>query len=640
MKISGFYLESTTNNRVRLDIDGNYPQNAVSGVVYFKNQNGGTDLLYWFIRKCKWDYAGNKGEGDINYLFWNDKTISNTSWYRKINFELNQSTKELKVTFSGGGHQALTATYKFNSEQFQDVKLEFDYQKGFTPTLTVKPKAIFKPAEIPTDAEFKALPDVLTIEEVFKRTGYLAHRTGKDNEITINAPAGTNPLDYEWGNAELHDVMQYQWSLYNQDPGMMALWTFITSRLKNLPNVAGRMFDTNNSNINGDTNKKPRQGCAIFYRQSIFNDNPVEWNEAAKFITTVHEIGHCFNLFHSFEKKMTNNGAGKPFNPWIPEEMVDTSATRSFMNYHSEYTGGGNYFKDFRYRFSDQEIFFMRHAPKWFIKMGEYDWGFNHASVEDYELTVKIDKPKNSYNFLEPVVVELQLKNISKEVKKIDRGILQNNHHTRLFLQKDEGEIKMLRPFNHDCIIPEYVSLKPGEIFNETFFVSADVTGWKITDPGKYTVRAVVEVDEKELISNVLDIRILHPSNREEDIAAQDYFTDGVARILNYDGSKYLTKENDVLKQIAERFATTNPEAALHAKIALLLPDTQYFNAVNTGKQGPLSFILHSPKIDAIEQLNVVLKNADLAVQTLTRMDYLNYNGIAKAQLKNHIDVS
>jgi len=61
-----------------------------------------------------------------------------------------------------------------------------------------------------------------------------------------------------------------------------------------------------------------------------------------------------------------------------------------------------------------------------------------------------------------------------------------------LFVQKGEnGPIEMLRAFNHDCIFPHKIDLQPGQMLSESIFVSADVCGWKISEPGTYYINYI-----------------------------------------------------------------------------------------------------------------------------------------------------
>ena len=124
-----------------------------------------------------------------------------------------------------------------------------------------------------------------------------------------------------------------------------------------------------------------RQGTAMFNDSFIKNApagdaNPAAWVRRMKFWTACHEIGHGFNLAHSWQKSLGT--------PWIP--LTNEPEARSFMNYPDGVQGGQNaFFSDFEFRFSDNELLFMRHAPERFVQMGNADWfdhhGFEQANV-------------------------------------------------------------------------------------------------------------------------------------------------------------------------------------------------------------------------------------------------------------------
>src|SRR5262249_50832203 len=96
--------------------------------------------------------------------------------------------------------------------------------------------------------------------------------------------------------------------------------------------LGGIMFD--------DMGAAQRQGCAIFANSFIADPppagdpNPVAFVERMKFWTACHEIGHTFNLAHSWQKSL-----GAPYgSPWVP--LVDDNESRTFMSYHYRVSGG------------------------------------------------------------------------------------------------------------------------------------------------------------------------------------------------------------------------------------------------------------------------------------------------------------
>ncbi len=91
------------------------------------------------------------------------------------------------------------------------------------------------------------------------------------------------------------------------------------------------------------------------------------------FWTAVHEMGHGFNLAHAWQKALGN--------PWIP--LANQPEARTFMNYPFNVAGGETaFFSDFRFRFTDDELVFMRHAPRRFVQVGNANWFDNHCIKE------------------------------------------------------------------------------------------------------------------------------------------------------------------------------------------------------------------------------------------------------------------
>jgi hypothetical protein len=181
-----------------------------------------------------------------------------------------------------------------------------------------------------------------------------------------------------------------------------------------------------------DIGPNHRQGTSIFIDSFISqppagDPNPAAWVDRTLFWTTCHEMGHAFNLAHSWQKSL-----GAPFGiPWIP--LLDEPEARSFMNYIDAVNGDQlAFFSDFAYRFSDQELLFMRHAPEQPVRMGDADWfdhhGFQEASVSAapaFDLTLRANRDAPGFEHMEPVILELKLKNITSDPKIVDRRLLE-----------------------------------------------------------------------------------------------------------------------------------------------------------------------------------------------------------------------
>ena len=165
--------------------------------------------------------------------------------------------------------------------------------------------------------------------------------------------------------------MQTFWSDFN-NVAQWSMWTFFAHRHDIGPGLGGIMFD--------DIGPNHRQGTAIFNDSFIStapagDPNPNAWVRRMQFWTGVHEMGHAFNLAHSWQKALGT--------PWIA--LQNDPEARSFMNYPFNVNGGqSQFFSDFDFRFTDPELLFMRHAPARFVQMGNADW-FDHHGFEQAE---------------------------------------------------------------------------------------------------------------------------------------------------------------------------------------------------------------------------------------------------------------
>jgi hypothetical protein len=249
------------------------------------------------------------------------------------------------------------------------------------------------------------------------------------------------------------------------------------------------------------------------------------------------------------------------------------------MNYPYFVSGGqAAFFFDFEFRFSDQELLFLRHAPEQFVQMGNAAW-FDHHGFEEaaataeptLQLELRVNREQARYEFMEPVWLELKLKNVGVQPRLVDADVLDADSLT-VILKKQGKEARQLVPFRQKCTQPVTKALMPGESLYGTVLASAGLNGWDVADPGTYTIQAAAHVGDEDVVSLPLDIRIAPPVSRDEEYVAGDLFDQGPARVLALGGTRFLDGANDVLQEIVERF----PERriSLHARMALGNPHT------------------------------------------------------------------
>ena len=548
---------------LRLDIDGRYPLMKASGTLY----SGLSMRIHWIANLEQRDtgiYAG--------YIWYKD---GDAAWLPHTNIEVKVTTswftsqRKATITFTGGGSPNRVRTYKWQSGYFHPNEFEYDTVAGTNAVTQINtgdhPN---RPASLATEN--------ISIETCFRRAGFDVKMSGGNNVIPI-AGAGADNL---WTDMEMHDAMQIYWLRF-ANKAQWSMWVLFAWQHAPVPslgitpdNLGGIMFDSIGPNH--------RQGTAIFNGSFIKNApdgdaSPAAWVRRMKFWTAVHEMGHAFNLAHSWQKSLGT--------PWIP--LTNQPEVRSFMNYPYRVSGGESaFFSDFDFRFSDEELLFMRHAPQRFVQMGNADWfdnhGFQQANASPnspYALEVRVHRTLDYFEFMEPVIVELKLTNRSSQPLLVNESLLNETDDMTVIIKKQGRLARQWRPFAQYCHHSNNKALAPGESLYSSLEIATGINGWDIAEPGVYTVQVALHMMNEDVVSNVLQVRVAPPRSREEEFWAQDFFTEDVGRVLAFKGSRYLDKANDTLHEVVERFS--NNRIAHHARTALGNPLTCNYKLLN-----------------------------------------------------------
>jgi hypothetical protein len=211
----------------------------------------------------------------------------------------------------------------------------------------------------------------------------------------------------------------------------------------------------------------------------------------------------------------------------------------------------------------------------------------------------------------------------------VDDDCLDHPEHMRVVIKKDNQPARELLPFAHYCRRAKKVVIEPGQARYGSLFASVGRTGWLISEPGDYTVQLALEHEGKAVISNGLRLRVLPPRKYEEEELAQDYFSEQVGRVLNFDGSQYLIKGNSALREVTDKLA--DRRVARHAKLALALPLARAYKLVefdmpSARRSESRGAIQVRPADDeATDVLASALANGQEAAETLGHIDYEYY---------------
>jgi hypothetical protein len=605
-------LPALDGEELRLDVDGRYPQMTASGSIPISP----VQRLHWI--------ATIHATGSHTYsggIWYKDPAVTPFG-YTTVDITVSSLLvlwRKAKVVFSGAGLKPRVRLFKFRSPYFHKVEVEYDSESPLVPVLHIDTCAHpNRPATLPCEN--------LTIRQVFQRSGF-------DTSISPNTSAVTGAPGGTWSDMEMHDAMIVFWSRFANLP-QWALWTFFANQHDFGSDLGGIMFD--------DIGPNHRQGTAIFY-DSFISDPPPPTDPHVnpyiarnRFWTAVHEMGHAFNLAHSWQKSL-----GAPFGtPWIP--LADEPEARSFMNYPYGVAGGETaFYADFEYRFTDQELLFMRHAPERFVRMGDAAWfdnhGFEQARVQAapaLSLELRVNRATPVFEFLEPVMVELKLKNTSSQPQVVDDNILTTLDGITIALKRQGSPARQFLPFAQYCMKAAAKVLQPNEAMYGSVYVTAGLNGVDVAEPGRYILQAALHRTEGDIVSRPLLLRVAPPRGFEEEVVAQDFFTDEVSRVLAFDGSRVLGEANKVLRDVVERLGARR--VAKHARVPLGLsvaePAKVLTIAAGTeraaGGAAPRKTIKvessHPERAEA-ELKAALMTNPDVAAESLGHIDYKYY---------------
>ena len=588
--LSGLYVAARGRGEIRLDVDGRYPQQAVSGTI---------DAIQWIAHLEPTD--DNHWSGEISYTDGATASFPYTSLVVRAT-----GSGSVEVDFEGPGNGKRNVAYERASPHFRTVNFEFDFQAGEVADTAVDTGAH------PNHPE--SLPgETLSIADIYERAGC---RVTTNVGTPVPAPPGTT-----WSDMELHDAMQIHWSRFANE-AQWAVWILYASLHESGPNLGGVMFD--------DIGPNQRQGTALFVDSFVAeppagDPSPAAWVDRMRFWTAVHELGHAFNLAHSWQKSLGT--------PWLP--LANEPEARSFMNYPYSVEGGqAAFFRDFEYRFSDQELFFVRHAPERFVEMGNAAWFDEHgfeqepaAAEPTLRLELRVNRAQPRYEFLEPVWLELKLTNLGGEPRTLEADVLDADSLT-VVLRKDGRAARRLVPFRQKCVAPPAAPLLPGESLYGTVLASAGLNGWDVAEPGTYVIQAAAHVRGEDVISAPFTLEIAPPRSREEESAAGDLFTQDAARVLLFNGTRFLERGNRVLEDVVDRFS--GRRIALHARVALGSPLTlDYKRVVPTdGGRGVDLRVTPARPHEAARVLEPALvERAAMAAET---MGHIRYRTVAE----------
>jgi hypothetical protein len=445
------------------------------------------------------------------------------------------------------------------SHCFRDLDLEIDVCESVNTAPTVPTYDTHSHDNRPAD-----LPQrTLTIEEAFREAGICVNVLPEQTVIDDSDPDLAT-----WSDDELHDAMEQHFSRYPGAWPKWAMWGLLASRYE-VPSVAGIMFDYGTA-YGGPGRAPERQGFAVFRQHSWFNalvETPATQAQAAaarQFLYTwVHEAGHAFNFLHSWDKSR-------------PDAL-------SWMNYDWRYdnrNGQDSFWGDFEFRFDDEELIHLRHGDRSEVIPGGDPWStgwhleapVGAMSQEEGDAPLELlVRSKQSFSLLEPIVIELRLRNDLEGIPlAVDPRLSPEYGTVAIHIRQPDGHVVEYHPIACKLALPEAAILQGKEAREGEDRISRQVLlsfgrdGFCFDQPGVYLVRALyVGLGDLEVTSNLHRIYVGPPTSPQENELVARYLTYEVGMNLYLGGSlsPFLKQGFQLLREVAERFQDSMPGA-------------------------------------------------------------------------------
>jgi hypothetical protein len=558
--LGGYELE------LRVDVDASRPSNLVSGDYY--SHSGGVKTYFGSFKSgtvsATWSSASVVIQGTLS-----------TTWsttYKVVKITIPRTTifspraAATIIYYNSAGGQGATYLCQFESVYFRNVRLEEDYEQGTSLF------GSYNTGTLPHGGTARTLDVVSSYAEA----GIQIAPTGATN-VVPTAEAGTNAV---WTNAELEAAMHHHFSIVSDSPQWQTYLLACKSKhelTSGGSTLFGIMFDYSGT--------FQRQGCAVFQTQVNSYYGGAGSNDANRhtLYCYVHELGHSFNLLHSWDK-------GRP-------------SSLSWMNYDWKYDqlhGAGSFWANFAFQFDDLELVHLRHDYRNSVIMGGDNWAVNAGFGTGEERTditgamienrsgLALDlTSKPVFALGEPVVVDLRLRLRDLNGKMVNALLHPNFDVTKIVIKKPGGEVVAYEPLAEHLCGPHMVTLsETNPSISDSAYIGYGKGGNYFDQPGTYTLRAGYFTPEGGVVSSSdLKIRVRSPLSSQEDEIAELYIGDEQGRLFYLLGSDapHLQKGNDAFALVLDKYA--DEPLSVYAALVQGVNASRDFKMVGPGKK-------------------------------------------------------
>jgi hypothetical protein len=536
--VSGLYRGTRGDFQLdlRVDIDGSRPMNRLSGDL-FRVSGATTNYYGSFVINSP---RVTRTASSVTIEGLGEYTWSTEAPRVKVTMSLAVAQATIQF-FTTSGSPRSTYICPFVSSYFRSVQWEQDSVVGTVPFVSYNTGSLPQPPNSPSRE--------LTVSKAYAEAGIELQTAGLTN-IVDTAASGT---DTRWSDSELHAAMVSNFSLWEDVPQWKVYLIVATSHVDGW---RGIMYDQQGLQ---------RQGCAAFYDAIKGADAA---SQRAQLRTYVHELGHCFNLLHSWQKNL-----GDPPAPLGPNGGL---GDLSWMNYVQNYQppppapgGEAAYWANFPFQFTDNEIIHLRHAFYRNITFGGNAFGVGAAEI-DPELFadrtednsgLKLElRSKDTYAYGEPVVAEIKLSTTDLRGKRAHSYLHPDDEMVQIAIRKPSGSTVLYRPMIEHCADETKTVILTSEhpAIYDSAYIGYGKDGFYFDQPGAYQLRAIyIAQDGSRVVSPTLNLQVRSPYTATDEEVGELFMGDEQGQLLKLLGSdsEALKQGNEALDLVLDKHA-------------------------------------------------------------------------------------
>ena len=580
---------------LRVDVDRTRPMKRLSGDLY-QTSGGTTKYFGSFVVNAATvtvttSQVTVKGTGSFTFSA-GFPVVQVTIQRRTI--RQPQAPASLQF-FTTGGSPGATYTCVFESIYFRTIRIETDRVSDVTTPVFNS----YNTGSLPSGGPERNL----SVVSAYGEAGLEMIPTSGSNVVNISA-AGSNT---KWSNAELHAAMQSHFSLW-KNTEQWSVWLLVAQLHDLGSGLYGIMFDQEG---------KQRQGCAVFHA-GIGGTSADKLR--LQLYTYVHELGHCFNLLHSWQKQYAN--------PPVPNRPNSLS----WMNYPWNYPDGGasSFWSKFPFQFDNEEVIHLRHAFRNNIIMGGSNFITGSALGRDVMadpirdesgLTLRISTHQRSFALGEPLVLQIELSATDSRGRRVHTWLHPNYGMVKVVIRKPSGEVIAYEPLIDHLVGGRESFIGLGDTVKDSAYIGFGKNGFYFDQPGHYLIRAAyAALDGSEIMSDIIRVRVRYPVTAAEESIADLFMGEDQGTLLYLLGSddESLRNGNAAFDEVLEK----HPKHTMANYVRLVkgVNAERDFKMVNAENE----VVVRSAKLDESAKFLSAAAGSGVLDSVTTQMVYTN----------------